>query len=151
METIESIESENASDKGSVRLNMLVAITVALLATFLALLSHEFKEEAQFSLEEHHCNGREVMHERISGNHRSNSKTFTARRCSAVSSGASITVGRRPGVPVVVRTSVALMQAKLSSIPLADASGASAIFARLTSIRPKTVAKECKRIDPSAH
>ena len=37
METIESIEGEKASDKASARLNMLVAITVALLATFMGI------------------------------------------------------------------------------------------------------------------
>jgi hypothetical protein len=47
------------------------------------------------------------MHERSEGIHRASSKTLTARRCSAVSSGGSATVGRRPMPPVVVRTSVA--------------------------------------------
>src|SRR5215208_3920769 len=47
------------------------------------------------------------MHERSDGIQRASSKTLTARRCSAVSSGGSATVGRRPMPPVVVRTSVA--------------------------------------------
>lgn len=117
----------------------------------LALLSHDIKGFLRFSPVKHHCKGREFMHERMSGNHLSSSKTFTARRCPAVSSGASMTVGRRPGPPVEVRTSVALMPARLSSIFLADTSGASATLARLTSINPRTVANVCSRIDPSAH
>ena len=92
-----------------------------------------------------------MLDERMAGNNLSSSKTLTARRCSAMSSGASITVGRRPGPSVVVRTSVALISAKLSSIRRAERSGAKAILARLTSIRPKTVAKVCSRNDPSAH
>lgn len=47
------------------------------------------------------------MHERSEGIQRASSKTLTARRCSAVSSGGSATVGRRPMPPVVVRTSFA--------------------------------------------
>ena len=121
------------------------------LAANLALLSQGIEGIFGFSPRDHHCKGREVMHERMSGNHFSSSKTFTARRCPAVSSGASMTVGRRPGPPVVVRTSVALMPARLSSIFLTDTSGASAILARLTSINPRTVANVCSRIDPSAH
>ncbi len=39
---------------------------------------------------------------------RSRSNAFTARRCEVVSSGAIITVARRPGPRVVVRTSVPL-------------------------------------------
>jgi 2-dehydro-3-deoxygluconokinase len=54
-----------------------------------------------------------VIHERMVGNQRSRSKTLTARRCCVVSSGASITVGRRPGLPVAVRTSVARMSPRV--------------------------------------
>ena len=54
-----------------------------------------------------------IIHERMVGNQRSKSKTLTARRCCVVSSGASITVGRRPGLPVAVRTSVARMSPML--------------------------------------
>ncbi len=92
-----------------------------------------------------------LIDERMSGNHLFSPKTFTARRCSAVSSGASITVGLRPGPPVVVRTSVALICARFSSIRRAEASGVSAILARLTSVKPSTVAKVCSLSDPSAH
>ena len=117
----------------------------------LALPSQGIDGILRFSPVNHHCKGREVMHERMSGNHFSSSKTFTARRCPVVSSGASMTVGRRPGPPVEVRTSVALMPARLSSIFLTDTSGARAILARLTNINPRTVANVCSRIDPSAH
>ena len=120
-------------------------------APSLALLSQGIERILRLSLLNHHCKGREFMHERMSGNHLSSSKGLIARRCPVVSSGASMIVGRRPGPPVEVRTSVALMSARLSSIFLADTSGASAILARLTSINPRTVANVCNRIDPSAH
>jgi two-component system, NarL family, sensor histidine kinase UhpB len=54
--------------------------------------------------------------ERMPGNQRSSSKISTARRCSVVSAGASITVGRRPAPPVVVRTNVALIRPRFSII-----------------------------------
>jgi hypothetical protein len=54
--------------------------------------------------------------ERMPGNQRSSSKTPTARRCSLVSAGASITVGRRPAPPVVVRTKVARIWARFSIV-----------------------------------
>lgn len=80
------------------------------------------------------------IHDRSDGIHLSNSKRFTARRCSAVSSGGSITVGRRPIWPVVVRTSVALIPASDAIISRAEAWVPSAIFTKLTSISPITVA-----------
>jgi len=49
----------------------------------------------------------------MAGNHLFSSNSLTARRCSALSSGASLTVGRRPGPPVVVRTSVTLISSRL--------------------------------------
>ena len=71
-----------------------------LLERALALLSH--RHDAS-SLE---CS-LAFIHERSEGIQRASSKTLTAWRCSAVSSGGSATVGRRPMPPVVVRTSVA--------------------------------------------
>ena len=85
------------------------------------------------------------------GNQRSNSNTRAARRCSAVSSGGSITVGRLPATPVVVRTSVARISARLFIVCCAEALVPSATFDKLTSISPSTVAKVCKRNEPSAH
>src|SRR5580693_2030259 len=92
----------------------------------------------------------ELLHEESAGNHRSSWKSSTAWLCAASSSGASGTVGRRPLLPVVVRTSVARMPARLFIIAETEASVRSAIFARLTSIRPMTVAKVCKRSELSA-
>src|SRR5450755_1686780 len=60
----------------------------------------------------HARTGRVVIHERSVGIQRSSSKALTARRCDVVSSGAIITVARRPGPPVVVRTSVARIAAR---------------------------------------
>ena len=75
----------------------------------------------------------DFIHERMVGNQRSRSKTFTARRCSVVSSGASITVGRRPALPVAVRTKVARIWPRFFMVWRAEASVLSAILARLGS------------------
>jgi hypothetical protein len=99
----------------------------------------------------HAFSGDVEVHERTGGNHRSSSKSLTALRCALESSGASITVGRRPMLPVAVRTSVALICASSSIMRRADNSLARASLARLTSISPRTVAKVCKRSEPSAH
>src|ERR1022692_2914896 len=99
----------------------------------------------------HARTGRVVIHERSVGIQRSSSNALTARRCDVVSSGAIITVARRPGPPVVVRTSVARIAARSPIIARAESPVPSAIFARLTSISPSTVAKVCRRMDPSAH
>ena len=58
-------------------------------------------------------------------------------------SGASITVRRRPVPPVVVRTNVARIPDSACIILRADKLVPEAILARLTSVRPSTVAKVC--------
>src|SRR5580700_2058621 len=100
----------------------------------------------------HHVfTGRVVIHERSVGIQRSSSNTLTARRCVVVNSGAIITVARRPRPRVVVRTRVARIAARSPIIVRAESLVWSVIFARLTSISPRTVAKVCRRMDPSAH
>ena len=84
--------------------------------------------------------GRVPLAERMDGIQRASSKLRTALRCSAFSSGASMNVGRRPRSPVVVRTSVAVIPESDAIMVLTDASVPSAILAKLTSIRPITVA-----------
>ena len=113
--------------------------------------SPTFARPRRFRLSSQAGSGRVGIHERRVGNQRSSAKTLTARRWSAVSSGASITVGRRPGPPVVVRTRVARMPAKLCIMARAETSVPSAILARLTRVKPRTVAKVCNRSEPSAH
>src|SRR5260370_2042888 len=78
------------------------------------------------------------IHERIFGYHLSSSKTFTATRCSFVSSRASMTVGRRPAPPGVVRTNVALISANPSSMQRADASFPTALLPTLPTTPPTT-------------
>ena len=60
-----------------------------------------------------------------------------------MSSGASITVGRRPAPPVVVRTNVALISVRLSMVCRAEVCVPSAIFARLTSISCENGSRRC--------
>ena len=91
-----------------------------------------------------------VVEERA-GNHLSSSNTFTALRCAEVSSGATMTVGLRPIFPVVVRKRVASIAARSCIIPRADFFERRATLAKLTSIRPMTVAKVCSRKDASVH
>jgi hypothetical protein len=90
------------------------------------------------------------LHATSDGSHRPSSKTSTERLCSAVSSGGNITVSGRPTSPERVRTSVASTPRRLSIIARAELSGLRATRARLTSVRPSTVAKVCRRNELSA-
>ena len=107
--------------------------------------------ESGFKGVSHTFTGRVVIHERSVGIQRSSSNALTARRCVVDNSGAIITVARRPRPRVVVRTSVARIAARSPIIAKAESPVPNAIFARLTSISPRTVAKVCSRMDPSAH
>jgi hypothetical protein len=89
--------------------------------------------------------------ERSIGNHRPRSKARIALRCSAVSSGASKTVARRPRPCVRTCTIVASIPASVCIMLRADFPLPSARRARLTSVKPITVAKVCNRKEPSAH
>ena len=62
-----------------------------------------------------------------------------------------MTVGRRPGLPVLVRTNVTRIAPRLVIIVLADCVVPSANRAKLTSMSPMTVAKVCRRNESSAH
>jgi hypothetical protein len=107
--------------------------------------------ESGFKGVSHTFTGRVVIHERSVGIQRSSSNALTARRCVVDNSGAIITVARRPRPRVVVRTSVARIAARSPIIAKAESPVPNAIFARLISVSPRTVAKVCSRMDPSAH
>ena len=87
------------------------------------------------------------LDERSVGIQRSRSKALTALRWSAVKTGASITVAGRLGPFVPTRTKVAFISASVFIVPLADFRFTSVRRARLTSIKPITVAK-APRIRP---
>src|ERR1017187_6832903 len=99
----------------------------------LAVLSQQSGASPALKGVNHVWTGRVVIHERSVGIQRSSSNTLTARRCEVFSSGAIITVARRPGPPVVVRTRVARISARSLIIARAESPVPSAIFARLTS------------------
>ena len=84
------------------------------------------------------------------GIHRSSSKTLTALRCSALRSGASITVGRRPSAPERTRTSVAFTSESIFIKGRTGFRASNAKRAKLTSIKPITVANVWSRKEPSA-
>jgi hypothetical protein len=65
---------------------------------------------------------------------------LTDLRCSALKSGASITVARRPRSFVRTRTNVALTSARVFIMLCADFRVPSASRARLTKVKPTTVA-----------
>ena len=92
-----------------------------------------------------------VLDERSVGIQRSSSKILTAWRCSALKSGASITVARRPRSWLRTRTKVAFTSASVFIMLSADCRVPSAKQTRLTSVRPITVANVCKRNELSAH
>src|ERR1039457_1711394 len=83
-----------------------------LLGSGLAVLSQQSGASPALKGVNHVWTGRVVIHERSVGIQRSSSNTLTARRCEVFSSGAIITVARRPGPPVVVRTRVARISAR---------------------------------------
>jgi hypothetical protein len=76
---------------------------------------------------------------------------LTDLRCSALKSGASITVARRPRSFVRTRTNGAFTSARLFIMLLADFRVPSARRTRLTNVKPITVAKVCNRNELSAH
>src|SRR5215471_4311898 len=89
--------------------------------------------------------------ERSAGIQRPRSKVRTALRCSAVSSGASNTVARRPRSFVRTCTIVAATPARVFMTLMADFPVPSATRDRLASVKPITVAKVCRRNELSAH
>src|SRR6266699_4280184 len=93
----------------------------------------------------------ECLDERSVGIQRPRSKTLTDLRCSAVSSGASITVARRPRSFVRTRTKVAFTSESVFIMLWADFLVPSVKRTRLTNVKPITVAKVCNRKELSAH
>ena len=76
---------------------------------------------------------------------------MTALSCSAVRSGASITVARRPRSFVRTRTRVAFIPDSVCIMLTADFRLPSVRRTRLTSVKPITVANVCNRNELSAH
>ena len=91
------------------------------------------------------------LDERSVGIQRPRSKILTALRWSAVKSGASITVARRPSPFVRTLTKVAFISESVFSVPAADFWLPSLRRTRLTNIKPITVANVCNRNELSAH
>ncbi len=91
------------------------------------------------------------LDERSAGIQRPRSKILTDLRCSAVSSGARITVARRPRSFVRTRTKVAFTSESVFIMLCADFLAPSVRRTRLTNVKPITVAKVCNRKELSAH
>jgi hypothetical protein len=85
------------------------------------------------------------LDERSIGIQRPKAKALTALRCSAVSSGASITVARRPSPVVRTRTNVVFIAESVFIVFTADFSLPSVMRARLTNVKPITVANVWNR------
>src|SRR5216683_1153152 len=97
------------------------------------------------------CDALELLDERSAGIQRPRSKILTDLRCSADSSGASITVARRPRSFVRTRTKVAFTSESVFIMLWADFLVPSVRRTRLTNVKPITVAKVCNRKELSAH
>ena len=91
------------------------------------------------------------LDERSAGIHFPRSNSLTSFRCSALSSGASTIVGRRPRLLSLSVTVVASISASVFIMLFADLFVPAANRARLTSVNPITVAKVWTRSELSAH
>src|SRR5216684_1955920 len=91
------------------------------------------------------------LDERSVGIQRPSSNVLTDLRCSAVKSGASITVARRPRSFVRTRTKVAFTSESVFIMLCADFLVPSVRRTKLTNVKPITVAKVCNRKELSAH
>src|SRR5437899_7257131 len=97
------------------------------------------------------CDAVELLDERSACIQRPRSKILTDLRCSADSSGASITVARRPRSFVRTRTKVAFTSESVFIMLCADFLAPSVRRTRLTNVKPITVANVCNRNELSAH